>query len=53
MSRRLWDRVERAFEGGRSFGIDWPTLRATYPNTARVMKRINEEWRSRNLKKEI
>lgn len=34
-----WVRRTRPFEGGRQFGVDWPTWSACYPQTAQVFLR--------------
>jgi hypothetical protein len=30
----LYRRIQTVFAGGLAYGVDWPTLRACYPQTA-------------------
>ena len=44
--RKLWKEINKAFEGGTSFGIDWPTLRAVMPDEAQRLAEIRQKLRS-------
>jgi hypothetical protein len=41
---RLYERMEEG--GGTTFGIDMPTLKATFPRQFRVINRLHKAWNS-------
>lgn len=43
---RLMANTRRLFEGGLQFGLDWPTLRVTYPARYKAFKRLDALYRS-------
>ncbi len=40
---RAWDRIATLYDGGLSFGLDWPTFLARTPGWAAVYQSIREE----------
>lgn len=41
--RKVWRRIERAFDGGMTFGVDMPTLWIIAPDLASAVVRIRVE----------
>lgn len=44
--RAYW-KMRKLFEGGDDYGVDWPTLYASYPSWHRTLKMIHEEFKRR------
>jgi len=38
--RQAYERMERRFNGGGCYGMDWPTLRVVFPGWANTLKTI-------------
>lgn len=43
----IWNRIEKAFEGGTKFGIDWHTLWVCEPELAGKLKEVMDEAKRR------